>query len=397
MSVQADRFAFGKNWSDYVRKHFAPQRIEDSRKRLLETLQIDSLQNSTFLDIGCGSGLHSLAALKSGASKIVSFDYDVDSVQTAKKLREWAGNPDNWTITQGSVLDKMFMQSLGKFDIVYSWGVLHHTGDMWSAIRNARIPLANNGVFFIALYSYVGYQSGSISGWPTPERWLEIKQKYNKAGSLEKIIMEMQQVWRSSRCWQATSLADAIRQLILFLERIRTYSDKRGMSYWTDLKDWLGGWPMEFMKEPDCLHFCREELGLELLSLKTGEGNTEYIYRPKGTTNYWDTILAQRKYHHLNGPFAHERGFMWSASLATQRESHDDTRHPKRSPIILCEDGAPLAYAHSPLAAIQHFGHGRYSHCDGKLYFSASDNKNPNTKHETYTYFIDHQDKMNEY
>lgn len=106
-----------------------------------KVLRVENLKGKTFLDIGCGSGIHSLAALRLGASQVFAFDYDVDSVATSRRVREWAGNPENWQIKRNSVLDADFMASLPKFDIVYSWGVLHHTGDLWGAVRNAAIPL----------------------------------------------------------------------------------------------------------------------------------------------------------------------------------------------------------------------------------------------------------------
>ena len=91
----------------------------------------------TFLDVGCGSGLHSPAALTAGAKRIVSFDLDSDSVETSRRLWELVGKPKNWVICQGSILDHEFVTTLEPADIVYSWGVLHHTGDMWTALRYA--------------------------------------------------------------------------------------------------------------------------------------------------------------------------------------------------------------------------------------------------------------------
>src|SRR5689334_7412955 len=130
------RFGFGKNWADYIEKHFTEHVLEQSRTHLASFLRMGSLKGLTFLDVGCGSGLHSLAAWRLGAERIISFDFDVDSDATTERIRTAAGAPDNWTVMQGSVLDRAFMASLPKSDIVYSWGVLHHTGDMWSAVRN---------------------------------------------------------------------------------------------------------------------------------------------------------------------------------------------------------------------------------------------------------------------
>ena len=131
--------------------------VDDSREHLAGFMRMDSLKGLTFVDIGCGSGLHSLAAYQMGADRIFSFDYDPDSVGTTKKIHDYAGSPLNWTIEQGSVLDKSYMEKVPKSDIIYSWGVLHHTGDMWTAVRNAAIPMKPDGLFYIALYSSDNY------------------------------------------------------------------------------------------------------------------------------------------------------------------------------------------------------------------------------------------------
>lgn len=202
------RFGFGKNWENFVDSSFSKERVDTASRELLSLLHVSDLRKFTFLDIGCGSGIHSLAAIEAGAEQVVSFDYDINSVRTTKKLHEMIGKPSNWTIMQGSVLDKGFMENLGKFDIVYSWGVLHHTGAVWDALGNAKIPLSDNGVLAIALYSYTRYLDGSLAGWPTPEKWLDIKKRYNQVGFLGRKTMELQQLWRSSKCWQASSVGD---------------------------------------------------------------------------------------------------------------------------------------------------------------------------------------------
>src|SRR5262245_33716525 len=167
------RFDFGKNWAEFVEKCFDESTIEASQRHLADMLRADDLSGRTFLDIGCGSGIHSLAALRMGAERVVSFDYDRESVNTSRRVREHAKSPRNWEVMQGSVLDQAFMSSLPKADVVYSWGVLHHTGDMWSAVRNSVMPLKADGVYYIALYSSDNYVD------PPPAYWMAIKRQYN--------------------------------------------------------------------------------------------------------------------------------------------------------------------------------------------------------------------------
>src|SRR5438309_4149357 len=70
MSASEERFTFGKNWSDYVAKYYSPERLRTAQGHLLEFLKLDNLNGRSFLDIGCGSGLHSLAAWRSGSSSV---------------------------------------------------------------------------------------------------------------------------------------------------------------------------------------------------------------------------------------------------------------------------------------------------------------------------------------
>src|SRR5882724_6872543 len=137
MEAAGQRFEFGQNWKKYIERSFSQEKVEVSKRHILAFLMRSDLQGSTFLDIGCGSGLHSLGALQLGAAEVISFDYDKKSVEATSILYKYAGEPKNWKIMQGSVLDEQFMASLSKADIVYSWGVLHHTGDVWRAISNA--------------------------------------------------------------------------------------------------------------------------------------------------------------------------------------------------------------------------------------------------------------------
>ncbi len=366
------RFGFGRNWAEFIDAHFNEQRIQEAQDHLLRFLHLSSLEGRTFLDIGCGSGLHSLAALRAGAARILSFDYDPDSVRTTQHLRTFAGEPSHWTVLQGSVLDKTFMQSLEPADIVYSWGVLHHTGQMWQAIENAANPMKPDGVFYIALYTTDVYLD------PTPEYWLRIKRTYNNAGAWKKRAMEWQYAWR------ATILPD-LRCGRNPLRTIRSYVDSRGMSYWTDVRDWLGGYPMEFAGIEETKKFCRDRLGLEMLNISAGQANTEYLFRRRGARNYWDEVEASRQLETLNTPFRHRGGYSWVADLPPHWADGDDTRSPQRSRLMLFENGIPVGFAHQTHADIEAHGRGRYSHWKDTLIFSATDNSDPNQNGRRYS------------
>lgn len=265
MNQGEQRFEFGKNWLHYIHRNFDPEKADISRKHMLSVLGRDDLKGLSVLDIGCGSGLHSYAAWQAGAIQVYSFDYDEASVQATRWVREQAGNPANWTtVEKGSVLDDGYMQKLAQFDLVYSWGVLHHTGDVWHAIRNAATRVKSGGFFYIALYS------ADIHKDPTPEFWLRIKKRYVSSSLLIRRCMDVWYVWRFilyRRPWR----------LPAFIKKARDYKKSRGMSLFTDIRDWLGGWPMEFVYDAEAVKFC-EELGFRKLKMLTGEANTEFVF-----------------------------------------------------------------------------------------------------------------------
>jgi 2-polyprenyl-6-hydroxyphenyl methylase/3-demethylubiquinone-9 3-methyltransferase len=165
------RFEFGKNWEKFL-KVLDETRILEAEKSLKKMLEIEYLNEKRFLDIGSGSGIFSLAAKRSCAM-VYSFDYDLLSVAcTAELKRRYFQDDPRWTIEQGDVLNPSYLKSLGQFDFVYSWGVLHHTGAMWEALGNV-IPLVNEGgKLFISIYNDQGFLS---------QYWKFIKRAYNRS------------------------------------------------------------------------------------------------------------------------------------------------------------------------------------------------------------------------
>lgn len=370
-----DRFGFGQNWADFIEHNFTEERIEIARKHLLEVLKLDDLKGKTFLDIGCGSGLHSLGAFRSGAEKVISFDYDVNSVSTTKKLRDFAGKPDNWDVMQGSVLDGELIKTLPEVDIVYSWGVLHHTGAMWDAITNAAIPVKHGGVFYIALYTTDVYIN------PPPEKWLEIKQEYNKAGSLRKRVMEFSYAY-------PRVIKPELKKLRNPLKVMKEYKASRGMSFWTDVRDWLGGWPMEFAGIQETKDFAKDKLGMELVNIIAGEGNTEYVFRHVGAHNYWDEYFQGLRFEVLKAPYSNVDRNSWGCEIANEQSTADTAENPRASELMLYEDGVPVGFGHIAENQIAAHGGGRYRHAAKSLTFSSTDNSDPNTNGREYKYSV---------
>jgi 2-polyprenyl-6-hydroxyphenyl methylase/3-demethylubiquinone-9 3-methyltransferase len=241
LAASKTRFPFGENWSRFLAQ-VDETRIGAAQASLVEMLGESDLSGKTFLDIGSGSGLSSLAARRLGA-RVLSFDDDPQSVACTAELkrRYFPGDP-LWSVTKGSALDEAFLRGLGPYDIVYSWGVLHHTGALWRALDLAATGCAANGRLFIAIYN--------DQGWIT-RYWRVVKRLYNR-GTLGRFIV----------------ITIHAPYLILARLLFRALTGRgplpRGMSLWRDMRDWLGGWPFEAAPSADVITFC-EEKGFSLL------------------------------------------------------------------------------------------------------------------------------------
>ncbi|PYS34120.1 MAG: class I SAM-dependent methyltransferase, partial [Acidobacteria bacterium] len=229
--AHGERFEFGKNWSRFLNV-LDEQRIARAEESLKQMLEVDDLEGKSFLDIGSGSGLFSLAARRLGA-RVHSFDYDPHSVACTKELRRRYFNNDSaWRIEEGSALDAGYLKSLGASDVVYSWGVLHHTGDMWRALDNAQLAVKAGGKLFIAIYNDQGSKSA---------RWKWAKKTYNDLPPFLKTPFAIAAM--------APEETKAILRSLLslrprdYLRSWTSYDQNRGMSRWRDIIDWVGGYP----------------------------------------------------------------------------------------------------------------------------------------------------------
>lgn len=238
-------FSFGKNWQEFLRTLNA-ERIENARQSLAEFFGgHTSVSGKTFVDIGCGSGLFSLAAYRLGAAKIVSVDIDQFSLKCTEYLWEKEGRPAHWEIRKGSALDAPFLRSLGTFDLVYSWGVLHHTGNMYHALDNI-LPLGHAKSFwYLALYND---NPRLLEG--TSALWVTLKRLYNKSPWLGKKLIE-----GLYTLYYLFGLALSGRNPVSY---IKNYTTLRGMNFFTDIKDWLGGYPYEFAPTEKIISFFKE-------------------------------------------------------------------------------------------------------------------------------------------
>lgn len=260
-----DRFAFGANWARFLSRCDEP-RILEAEQSLRSMLKVDSLAGKRFLDAGSGSGLFSLAARRLGAD-VTSFDYDDQSVACTNALRSrYFPDDSKWQVMQGSVLDCEFLERCGQYDVVYSWGVLHHTGAMWNALARLEPCVGAQGLLFIAIYNDQGWKSRA---------WVALKRWYNHHVWLRPVLLAA----GLAALWGPRCMIDLCQGRPF--QTWRKYARERGMHPWHDLVDWMGGHPFE-VATPDQVFDFFSARGYQLLSIRTVGGGlacNQFVFR----------------------------------------------------------------------------------------------------------------------
>jgi 2-polyprenyl-6-hydroxyphenyl methylase/3-demethylubiquinone-9 3-methyltransferase len=265
-SSSEKHFAFGANWASYARL-VGEREIEEAEKGLVKLVPAGEFRGRSFFDIGCGSGLHSLAATRLGVSRLFAVDYDPDSVTTARSLLERSAVTIPWRAERADVFE-LDGANVGQFDIVYSWGVLHHTGEMWRAVDKAASFVAPGGLLVISLY-----RTTTMDGfWKVEKRW------YSQASAgMQRLARGVFRLVQRTLMWLRGSS---------YRDLAKNYRAIRGMDIDHDLHDWLGGYPYETALAPEVderlrrLSFTPERVFALPKSLGVlGSGCDEYVYR----------------------------------------------------------------------------------------------------------------------
>lgn len=263
-------FAFGRNWLDYL-SQLNDERVAAAQEGLRLSLNgMTSLQGLSFLDAGSGSGVVSLAAVRMGAADVRSFDYDADAVAATSSLKQRFAPQASWTVEQGSLLDPSYIATLPRFDIVYCWGVAHHTGDMWAAVGSLIELLAADGKLVLALYNDQGLLS---------RLWRAEKRLASRAPRPVQQALAGGYIAGVTVAGMARDLAQRRNPL----GRLGT-SRRRGMSRWHDAVDWVGGYPYEVAGREETVRRV-ERMGLRLLDLRSvgrRSGCNEYLFIKPG-------------------------------------------------------------------------------------------------------------------
>ena len=139
-------------------------------------------------------------------------------------------------------MDENFLEKFKyKGDIVYSWGVLHHTGNMWKAIENLTKLVSNNGYLTISIYNHTN----------TSFAWKKIKEFYNQQVFLRPLLEIIYGIF--------VCIGYSLKRKTLNLYR------ERGMHVFYDAIDWLGGYPYEFAWFDEVKNYV-EKFGFKLIS-----------------------------------------------------------------------------------------------------------------------------------
>jgi 2-polyprenyl-6-hydroxyphenyl methylase/3-demethylubiquinone-9 3-methyltransferase len=262
ISRESISFGFGANWKKYL-SDLDESAIRQAEDSFVAFTRLPRMDNQTFLDIGCGSGLSSLVAYRLGAERVLSLDIDPNCIDCVTALRaRFADGTDKWDVLQGSALDRDLLGSLGRFSYVYSWGVLHHTGSMWQALDNVIGCVEPRGRLQIALYNE--HRNSA--------RWLKIKRICNKWPRTVSPLLKMSYV--------SYVYAQSLARFQLPTKYVQQYRQNRGMSFRRDVDDWFDGLPYEYCKPDQVVNFLSDR-GFVLLRLKVAGsiGCNEFLFR----------------------------------------------------------------------------------------------------------------------
>ena len=258
-------FEFGDNWANFS-KSISEEKIREAELGLQNLITGTDLSDRSFLDIGCGSGIHSLAALNLGAKSVTAIDIDPASVETSKNVLATYSSTDQFRTMVGNVFAPPFDDE-EKFDVVYSWGVLHHTGSMWEAIQKAIELVRPGGELIIAIYLKTRF----CSFWKAEKKLFT---------SLPKAL-RWPIVWVYSALCFVRILAKGENPIT----HIRQYGKNRGMSWYRDRIDWLGGYPYESASSEEIVEFVNRHGGTLKKAVGTtpiigllGSGCAEYVF-----------------------------------------------------------------------------------------------------------------------
>jgi SAM-dependent methyltransferase len=262
------QFEFGKNWKSFSDSALTTERVDRARLDFHNLMQGVPLSGKTFLDIGFGQGLALCLARECGAFAYGN-DIDPKCVEALNSTVRFFPelDPNSIPLVVGSILDDTVAEELrqippvqdaGGFDLVHSWGVLHHTGAMKRAIEQAASFVRPGGHLIIAIYN---------THWTSPI-WYYIKRAFVVAPPLVQRI-----------------LIALFYPLLLVAKTIVTRQNplkkERGMDFYHDVNDWIGGFPYEHARAHE-INVMLNALGFRLersVPAEVPTGCNQFVFR----------------------------------------------------------------------------------------------------------------------
>ncbi len=255
-------FDFGSNWERFSKRHIDHERLEMARESLKALLEKKNLVGKSFLDVGCGSGLFSMAAHQLGAKKIVGIDVNPRCVEISQANRDLLVPRAPIEFYVASALEPEQLKPFGTFDLVYAWGSLHHTGAMWNAVQNVSRCVAPEGTMILAIYNK----------HITSPAWKVIKWIFNQVPPIVQRFM-------------IYVFAGFIYVAKFLVTRSNPLKKERGMDFWFDVIDWIGGYPYEYAADQEVESFVTTH-GFEMrryIPAAVPTGCNEFVFEQKSS------------------------------------------------------------------------------------------------------------------
>jgi SAM-dependent methyltransferase len=256
-------FNFGSNWKNYSKYALSGKKIETAKLHFDKLFENIDLNEKSFLDIGFGQGLSLLIATEKNANTVGCDINPLCSEVLLFNMKMFNNNLNEIPVVIGSINDETTVENILKlndgnlFDIVHSWGVLHHTGNMWKAIEKSKNLVTKNGIFVIAIYNKHF----------TAKFWHLIKKVYNSSG------------WFIKNLMLAGYLPLIfIRYLLYFQNPMKL---PRGMNIYYDAIDWLGGYPYQYASIDEILDYMNQNGFTQVRIVKTSgfTGCNEFVFK----------------------------------------------------------------------------------------------------------------------
>jgi len=259
-------FDFGRNWTHYSASALTTSRVKFAREAFCELTSGIELESRSFLDVGFGQGLAALCAADAGAT-VYCLDVNPRCAEALELTSQYflPEAKEQLTLILGSILSEADVRALreksgsdsGGYDVVHSWGVLHHTGDLQQAFANCADLVKPGGHLITAIYN---------RHWSSP-LWERIKRLYCRLPFLgQKMMIGL--------------FLPVIYLAKLLVTRRNPLEKERGMDFLVDIVDWVGGYPYEYAAIDEVLDLGVRN-GLQMLQVtpaRVPTGCNEFVF-----------------------------------------------------------------------------------------------------------------------